>query len=475
MIVKPFFEPLLAQNSYLVGCAAAGKAIVIDPHRDADVYLRAAEADALEIAYVTETHIHADYLSGTRELAARTGATMCLSREGDDDWQYAFGDEARRVAAGDRIEVGNVWIDVLHTPGHTPEHLTFLITDGAVADQPIAAATGDFIFVGDVGRPDLLERAANIKGTMETGARTLYKSLQAFNHHEEWLQIWPGHGAGSVCGKGISAVPYSTLGYERRFNWAFKVKNEAEFVANVLSGQPDPPKYFATMKRLNKEGPRVLGSFPTPPRVDDGALRALVAGGALIIDTRPAAEYAAGFLPRTLNIPLNNSFVTWAGWLVPYTVDVYLLLSDGAESRLSEAVRALALIGIDRIAGYISARALVTAGPLATIPQLTPEQASHLIADCRVEVLDVRSEMEWHEEHLPGAMHIPLGRLRDRMAELPKGRPIVTQCHSGRRSAIAASLLCGAGYGDVSNLAGGLAAWRDAGFSLEEAPHRADG
>jgi hydroxyacylglutathione hydrolase len=474
MIVRRFFEPLLAQNSYLIGCAAAGKAIVIDPHRDAGVYVRAAEAEALEITYVTETHIHADYLSGTRELAARTGATMCLSKEGDADWQYAFGDEARLVRAGDQIEVGNVKIDVLHTPGHTPEHLTFLITDGAVADQPIAAATGDFILVGDVGRPDLLERAANIQGTMEKGARTLYQSLQAFNQHEEWLQIWPGHGAGSACGKGISAVPYSTLGYERRFNWAFKIKNEAEFVANVLSGQPDPPKYFSTMKRLNKEGPRVLGALPTPRRVDDGALRALVAGGASIIDTRSAAEYAAGFLPGTLNVPLNYSFATWAGWLVPYTTDVYLLLGDGAESRLDEAGRALALIGIDRIAGYFSERALAAMGPLAKIPQLTPQQVSRVTEGRRVTILDVRSEMEWHEEHLPGATHIPLGQLRDRMVELPKERPIVTHCHSGARSAIAASLLRGAGYSDVSNLAGGLAAWRDGGFAVEDELRSAD-
>jgi hydroxyacylglutathione hydrolase len=466
MIVRRFFEPLVAQTSYLIGCAASGEAIVIDPHRDADIYVNAARQENLAIAYVTDTHIHADYISGTRELAARTGATMLLSDEGDADWKYVFASEGRLIRNGDRISVGNVHVDVVHTPGHTPEHLTFLITDGAVANEPMAAATGDFLFVGDVGRPDLLEKAANIKGTMEAAARTLYKSLQAFNRHEEWLQIWPGHGAGSACGKGISAVPYSTLGYERRFNWAFKAKDEDDFVANVLSGQPDPPKYFATMKRLNKEGPRVLGCMCTPRRQNDEALASVVAGGALVIDVRPTAEYAARFLPGTLNIPLNNSFVTWAGWLVPYTIDFYLLLGEGAEARLEEAVRALALIGLDRVAGYFTAGALARLdGPaLAQIPQLSPHD---LAADGTRRIVDVRSDLEWQADHLAGATHIPLGHLTERLSELPKDQPLVTQCQSGTRSAIAASLLRREGFTDVSNLTGGIQAWTDAGLPVE--------
>jgi hydroxyacylglutathione hydrolase len=463
MIVQRFFEPLIAQASYLIGCAASGQAIVIDPHRDAELYIRAAAQDNLKIAYVTETHIHADYLSGTRELASRTGATMVLSDEGDADWKYAFGKDARLVHDGDRVTIGNVHIDVVHTPGHTPEHLSFLITDGAAANLPMAAATGDFIFVGDVGRPDLLERAANIKGTMEKGARTLYRSLQRFNQHEEWLQIWPGHGAGSACGKGISAVPYSTLGYERRFNWAFKAKSEADFVANVLSGQPDPPKYFATMKRLNKEGPRVLGHFCKPARIEDGALASVVKSGALVIDTRPATQYASGLLAGTINIPLNSSFVTWAGWFVPYDQDFYLLLGEGAESRLEEAGRALALIGLDRIAGYFSETALRGAGELARIPQLSARD----VADRQLHVLDVRSDHEWHEGHIAGAQHIPLGRLPDRVSEIPKAASIATQCQSGSRSAIAASVLKRAGFADVNNLTGGIDAWTKAGLSTE--------
>ena len=465
MIVRRFFEPALAQVSYLVGCATAGQAIVIDPHRDAEVYLAAAAADQLAITHVTETHIHADYLSGSRELSHRTGATMLLSDEGGADWKYGFADEARLIRGGDRITIGKVVLDVIHTPGHTPEHLTFLVTDGAVANAPIAAATGDFIFVGDVGRPDLLERAANLTGTMEQGARTLYRSLQSFNRYEEWLQIWPGHGAGSACGKGISAVPYSTLGYERRFNWAFKAATEEAFVRGVLEGQPDPPKYFATMKRLNKAGPPLLGGFTTPPRLDDSMLARALDRGGVVIDARPAAEYAGAFVPGTLNLPLTSSFVTWAGWLIPYSEDIYLVLGDDANIRLPEIVRGLALIGLDRIAGYFSPSALSRAGrALSCIPQIDARDLAARSKNGRPVVIDVRYDGEWSAGHLPDAIHIPLGRLSDRLSEVPRDRPLVTHCRAGSRSAIAASLLRRAGFEDVSNLSGGYDAWSSAGL-----------
>jgi hydroxyacylglutathione hydrolase len=468
MIVKRFFEPLLAQNSYLIGCGKSGEAIVIDPHRDIDTYLLAAAAEHLTISAVTETHIHADFLSGSRELAQRTGARLLLSDEGDAQWKYAFADEGTLIREGDTIQVGNVRVDVLHTPGHTPEHVTFLITDGAVADAPIAAATGDFIFVGDVGRPDLLERAANQTGTMEAGARTLYRALQTFSRRDDWLQIWPGHGAGSSCGKGISAVPHTTLGYERRFNWAFRVISEDDFVAQVLEGQPDPPAYFATMKRLNKEGPRSLGGFLAPPRMRDASLDETLAGGALVVDTRSAEDYARAFVPGTINLPLNASFVTWAGWFVPYDADVYLIVDAAAEHRLREMVRALALIGLDRVRGFFSATAVTNrpAAGLSQIRQIEPRALAAMRGDGTPLVLDVRNDGEWKEGHLPAAVHIPLGRLRQRAGELPKDQPLVVQCAAGARSAIAASVLAAAGIQNVSNLSGGFNAWRAAGLPV---------
>lgn len=474
MFVKRFFEPLIAQNSYLIGCVSAHEAIVIDPNRDLQPYLDTAEREGLRITHVTETHIHADFLSGARELAHRTGASLCLSDEGDQDWKYQF-EHDRKLTDGDRIAIGNVTLDVVHTPGHTPEHVTFLVTDGAVADKPIAAVTGDFIFVGDVGRPDLLERAVKIAGTMEQSAKTLWTSLQAFKTQPDWLQLWPGHGAGSSCGKGISAIPHSTMGYERQFNWALTAQSEAEFVHNVLTGQPEPPTYYTAMKQMNRVGPPLLNAVLPPrfmkhpaarlsPRPEPSLLRAgdlleVLKRGALVIDSRPAAEFANGHVPGTLNIPLNGSFVTWAGWLVPYNADFYVIVDDGSGERLTELRRALSLIGLDRMAGYFSDTAVAHAASrgitLGTIDQMTPDQ---LRANKDVAVIDVRNAAEWQEGHLPSAIHIPLGHLAERIAEVPADREVVVHCQGGGRSAIAASLLKKLGRDNVANLAGGYKA-----------------
>ncbi len=473
MIVTRFFEPAIAQASYLIGCAATGEAIVIDPNRDVTQYLAAAARDHVRITHVTETHIHADFLSGARELAQAAGATLLLSDEGDADWKYAFAHEARLLHHGDRITIGNIHLDVRHTPGHTPEHLSFLITDGAAADRPIAAATGDFIFVGDVGRPDLLERAAHMAGTMELGARTLWRSLRSFDGEPDWLQIWPGHGAGSACGKGISAIPYSTLGYERRFNWAFAVPTEDAFVAAVLEGQPEPPSYFAMMKTLNKRGPD-LRRTTAPPRLDANRLPALVHAGAVVVDTRAAADFAAAHLPGTLNLPLGGSFVTWAGWLLPYDDDLYVIVDHDDDVRVAELVRQLALIGFDRVAGIFGADAITEAeargDALGVIPQLSAtELAAHLTAG-DVHLLDVRNGAEWREGHIPSARHLPLGYLAAQLADVPSDRPVVVQCRSGSRSAMAASLLRKLGRREVMNLVGGIDAWREAGLPLVDLP-----
>jgi hydroxyacylglutathione hydrolase len=447
MFVKRFYEPSIAQASYMIGCQRIGDAIVIDANRNIDQYIDVAAQEGLRITQVTETHIHADFVSGSRELAQRTGASLCLSDEGDADWKYQFPHD-RKLQHGDRIPIGNVRIDVLHTPGHTPEHLTFLVTDGAAADRPIAAITGDFVFVGDVGRPDLLEKAAKIKGTMEVGAKTLWRSLQQFAQYPDWLQIWPGHGSGSACGKGISAVPHSTLGYERLFNWAFNVKSEEEFVEKVLTGQPDPPPYFAIMKRVNKEGQEAKGSRGQGARP---TLDEVLAQGQLVIDTRSAAEFAESHRHGAINIPLNGSFVTWAGWLIPYDRDFYVITD-----RIDDVRRALALIGLDRIAGDYS--------PFAgrggeSVPQMTAAELAARLPSKDHVVIDVRNDSEWAEGHIPSAVHIPLGQLQARIDEVPKDAPLVVQCQLGGRSAIAASILQQSGRKNVTNLTGGYAAW----------------
>ena len=475
MILRKFYEPKLAQSSYMIACGRSGEAIVIDPNRDADQYVRAAKSDDVRIAAVTETHIHADFLSGSRELAARTGARLYLSGEGGAEWRYEFAgdDGAVLLHDGDLIDIGDVRISALHTPGHTPEHLTFLVTDRASADEPMGAITGDFLFVGDVGRPDLLERAAKVEGSVRASARDLFASLKRFAALPDWLQIWPGHGAGSACGKGISAVPHSSLGYEKRFNWAFSVPNEDAFVRQVLEGQPEPPSYFAEMKRVNKRGPRVLGALERPVRLDAARVTDVISSGVTLIDTRAAPAFAARHLPGTLNIPLNKSFTTWAGAILSYDRALYLLIDDDVAERVEEVVRDLAMIGLDRIAGYIGLDALAAweqAGhSLGTIAQVDPKVLAPMVSRGDVRVIDVRGANEWDAGHLPGVPNIPLATLRARLSEIPSGRPIVVHCQAGSRAAIAASVLRAAGIERVINLTGGFAAWREAGLPIEKA------
>ncbi|MEP7325904.1 MAG: rhodanese-like domain-containing protein [Gemmatimonadota bacterium] len=471
MIFTRFYDDGLAQASYLVGCTATGEALIVDPNRDLEQYLRGTAAHGLKISAVTETHIHADFVSGSKELAERTGAKLYLSAEGGKDWQYQFAGAsgAELVRDGSVIPVGNIRIEVRHTPGHTPEHLSFLVTDGAAATDPMGAITGDFLFVGDVGRPDLLEKAVKVSGSAASAAKQMFKSLQKFKTLPDYLQIWPGHGAGSACGKGMSAVPQSTLGYEKRFNWALTEDDEARFVKAILSGQPEPPRYFAEMKRMNREGPRSLKGFRMPQLLPPERLPSILTEGTMVVDIRSAQEFAAGHVAGTINIPLNRSFVTWAGWLIPYTNDFILLAQKRDGGPVARAVRELAMIGLDRVAGVFDHKAIeqwsAAGKPLVTVPELS---AADLGARRpRPVIIDVRGESEWEAGHINGAQHIPLGYLVERMDEVPRDRPVVVHCQGGGRSHIGTSLLQAQGYQNVSNLTGGMGAWEAAGLPVE--------
>jgi hydroxyacylglutathione hydrolase len=433
MILKRVYDENLAQASYLIGCKATGEALVVDPTRDADQYIALAQAERVRITHVTETHIHADFVSGTRELAARTGATMYLSGEGGSDWQYGFahGPNVQTIRDGDEFQVGNIDVRVAHTPGHTPEHVIFFITDGAAADKPIAVVTGDFVFVGDVGRPDLLEKAAQAKG--------------------------------------LSAIPHSTIGYERMFNWAFSYDSEDEFVAAVLSGQPEPPKYFAQMKRINRDGPRVLGGFPSAPQLSFEQLNQVLRARAMIVDTRRTAEFAARHIPGTINIPLDRSFSTWAGWLLPYDRDFYLIAASEA---VPDATRALVMIGLDHLAGCFPTTLIdewaARGNALQSVTQINSTELARKIERGEVNVVDVRGRNEWDAGHLPEVPNIPLGYLTDQLSELPTDKPLVVHCQSGTRSSIAASVLQAHGVKNVINLSGGFAEWARSGHSVEK-------
>ena len=444
MIIRNFYEDKLSQASYLVGCAATGQAIVIDPLRDIHQYLQTAASLGLRITSVTETHIHADFLSGSRELAAATGANIYLSDEGDASWKYDYANDPNVVLLhdGDVIQIGNLSLRAVHTPGHTPEHLAYVLTDHPTSSLPHSLFAGDFVFVGEVGRPDLLERAANVSGTMEKGARDLFRSLKKLQELPDFVLVWPGHGAGSACGKSLGGSPVSTLGYERRSNWAFLASNEDNFVAEILAGQPEPPRYFKEMKRLNKEGPAVLHGLPRLNRIGNVESQ--------LIDTRPAEDIRAGNYQGAVAIPAGKSFTGWAGWVVGYAEPLTLI--SESQSLADGIARDLATIGIDAVAGWIHPSDLDRA-KFAPIQTVSAEEF-----DDTAVILDVRGANERKASQIPGSIHIPFGYLADRVDELPKHRRVLVHCASGGRSPIAYSILRRAGFTDVWELAGGISA-----------------
>ncbi|MFN8470285.1 MAG: MBL fold metallo-hydrolase [Caldilineaceae bacterium] len=458
MLLKYFYDEKLAQASYLVGCAKTGEALVIDPMRNVTPYLRAAEKEGLRITHVTETHIHADFVSGSRELSAATGATMYLSDMGDAEWKYRYADDPRvmLVRDGDLFMVGNIKVDVLHTPGHTLEHIAFQITDTAAADRPIGVFTGDFLFVGDIGRPDLLEEAAGYKGTKEPGARMQYQTVQKFKGMPDYLQIWPGHGAGSACGKALGAIPSTTLGYEKLFNPAFQLADEDTFVRWLLGGQPEPPKYFAQMKKVNKLGPALLNQLPQPVNFDRSTLDAVIEDGGQVFDLRNRGQFAFSHVPGTVNVPAdNNTYITYLGWLVDYERPAYLLLPsvDSEHAILSD----LRSIGIDYVPGYFSPE--VAAHDTQALPVITARELAKRLPQNGIMIVDVRGKGEYTERHITGSRHVPLGYLADRLNEIPRDRTVITQCASGYRSQIAASLLQANGFDNVITLNEGEECW----------------
>lgn len=451
MLLKYFYDDQLAQASYMVGCAATGEALVVDPMRDIRPYLRAAAREDLRITHVTETHIHADFVSGSRELATATGARLFLSDEGDADWKYGFAGNPQitLVRDGDAWMVGNIRIEVLHTPGHTPEHIVFLVTDTASADRPMGIFSGDFLFVGDVGRPDLLEEAAGIAGTSRPGARRQFQSIARIKQLPDYLQVWPGHGAGSACGKALGAIPSTTLGYEKLFNPAFQYQNEEQFVDWLLAGQPEAPRYFARMKHVNKVGPDLLADLEQPVELDRDQLDAVLKSGALIVDFRNAEDYSAGHVPGTINIPASNRLAnTYVGWFVDYAQPFYFVLPDGAD--LDQLLTSLRAVGVDDIPGYFPADAV--AGGTIELPRLNVDQLAERLSRDDLVILDVRGKTEYDTGHIAGAINIPLGLIPWRLDGIPRDRPIVAQCATGVRSQIGASLLQRFGFTNVATL-----------------------
>ena len=449
MYFRQIVDEKLAQYAYLIGCQQTGEALLIDPERDIDRYVEMAERESLNITAVAETHIHADFLSGARELAEHYDVKLYLSDEGGEGWKYqwAGGYDVQLLKDGDTFTVGNIEVQAVHTPGHTPEHLSYLITDrGGGADEPRGIASGDFVFVGDTGRPDLLETAAGHEGVMEPSARRLYHSVQHFLHFPDYMQVWPGHGAGSACGKALGAVPDTTVGYEKRFSSAFEAARDGEdaFVEYILEDQPEPPLYFGRMKTLNKEGPPLLGNLPKPRAFTTEQLGDLSGRDDLaVIDARPDREaFMQGHLPGATCAPLDRTFPTVAGSYVEADIPIYLII---AGDQVEEAVRNLIRIGLDRIEGYATPETLAKyaeqGGKLASTEMIDFEELERRRMQKDAQVLDVRGLSEFQAGHVPGALHIAHTRLFDRLGEVPADKELLVHCGSGMRASGAVSLL----------------------------------
>ncbi|MDI3330150.1 MAG: MBL fold metallo-hydrolase [Micrococcus sp.] len=456
MLLERIYDEDLAQASYFIGCQANGTALVVDARRDLTPYLELAAKNGMTIAAVTETHIHADYLSGTRELAAATGAEVYVSGEGGPDWTYGF--EANLLHDGDAITIGNITIQAVHTPGHTPEHLSFLVTDGAFSDQPGYMLTGDFVFSGDLGRPDLLDEAAGGVDTRFAGAKDLFRSLkEKFLTLPDHVQVYPGHGAGSACGKALGAIPSSTVGYERLYSWwgtYLAHDDEQGFVDELLAGQPDAHAYFSRMKRENRDGPAVLGErAPLQELAVEDVARDLEQDRITFVDTRSVDEVHAGTVPASISIPAPGKMATYGAWAYdPEKDDRPLVLLARDQGQAQEFRDHLVRVGIDRIVGYVTR--------LEGLPTTTPRiiQPDELEGFDAALVLDVRNKSEHSEGHVPGSRQLSAGRVLWHQEQLPAEGTIVTYCQSGVRNSVAASALRRAGH-DVVELDGSYGAW----------------
>jgi hydroxyacylglutathione hydrolase len=452
MFFKHIYDEDLAQGSYLIGCQATGEAVVVDARRDIQVYIDEAKRNHLTITAVSETHIHADYLSGSRELAKATNAKLYLSDESDKDWKYEF--EANKLYDGSEIKLGNVILKVLHTPGHTPEHLSFLITDGVTATEPGFLLTGDFVFVGDVGRPDLLDEAAGATDTRFDGAKQLFKSLQGkFLTLPDYVQVWPGHGAGSACGKALGAVASTTVGYEKRFAWwadYLATNDEEGFVRGLLEDQPDAPTYFGRMKRQNKAGP----AFRPTSKLKHVPASELNTNEFVFIDTRARKDYLEAHVPNALHIPDGKKFATYASYILNPEKETRPIIVFAKDETHANLLRdKLSYIGVDNVAGYMTSLENLRLEPSPTISQNAFRKLKHPF------VLDVRTKSEYGAGHIENAKQLHAGRVLNHLDELPEDREIILHCQTGARATVVVSALQNAGF-KVRELEGSYADYK---------------
>jgi glyoxylase-like metal-dependent hydrolase (beta-lactamase superfamily II)/rhodanese-related sulfurtransferase len=453
---QQFYLGCLSHASYVIG--SEGVAAVIDPQRDAGIYIEDAMRHGLKIEHVIETHLHADFISGHRELATMTGAQIYLGAEAGAQFPHVD------VHDGDEIRFGKCVLRFLETPGHTLESISILVTDLERSPEPYAVLTGDTLFIGDVGRPDLSPGL-----TPQQLAGMLYDSLHSkLLTLPDHVEVYPAHGAGSLCGRQLSTERSSTIGQQRATNFALQAKSRDEFVQMLTSELPERPGYFAQDAEINRSGPAPLADVPVPPALSAREVEGLAREGAIVLDTRPANQFGAGHIPGAIHIALAGQFASWAGRLIGLDRQIVIVAEDH-DTMLESHVR-LARVGIERVAGYLEEQMAAWGREGLPVVQLMQIPVQDLARELEhVQVIDVRQPGEWEQGHIDGAMLKPLPKLLDMLDGLDRDRTVAVHCKSGYRSSIGASLLQGEGFREVVNLIGGYDAWKAFGLPVTQA------
>jgi glyoxylase-like metal-dependent hydrolase (beta-lactamase superfamily II)/rhodanese-related sulfurtransferase len=456
MYFKQFYLGCLAHASYLIG--SDGVAAVVDPQRDVDEYLADASARGLQIKYVIETHLHADFVSGHQEIAARTGAEIIFGAKAGAEFEH------RAVRDGEEIRLGQVTLRFIETPGHTPEGLCVLVTDIEHAEEPRKLLTGDTLFIGDVGRPDL----AGGKGyTPQMMAEMMYDSLHGkLLKLPDEVEVYPAHGAGSMCGRNMSKETSSTIGEQRKFNYALKPMSKDEFVKMITTDLPDLPSYFSRDTEINRSGARGLSELQPPQALTPQQVSELQ--NHVLLDVRSAADFGAAHVPGSINIGLGGQFAMWAGCLIPLSAPIVIIADTGVQ--IDESVVRLARVGIENVKGYLEGgvESWRAAGmPLESIEQVSVAQLKEQMASDDLQIIDVRRPAEYVGGHVPRAINAPLASLDKTPLPLEKDKRTAVICAGGYRSSAAASLLQQQGFSNLINVTGGTGAWVNAGYPVE--------
>jgi glyoxylase-like metal-dependent hydrolase (beta-lactamase superfamily II)/rhodanese-related sulfurtransferase len=457
MLLKHFFVGKIAHSSYLL--AGKNYCAVIDPQRDVEVYITEARAMGVEITHILQTHLHADFVSGHMDLAKRTGAKIYIAKSAQCTFDHVA------LSEGDTIELEDMLLQVLETPGHTPEHLCYVVIDKSRSDSPIGVFVGDTLFVGDVGRPDLFPDMA------EELARKLYDSLHGkLLELPDYVEVYPAHGAGSLCGRAMGAKWRTTIGYERNFNPALQINDRSAFIKSLTQDMPPAPDHFGRCSDINRQGPALVANLPNMEELGPAQFKErMSADDIVLLDARGYHAFAGQHIPGVWHLDLNGNFPTFAGWVLPTDKDI-LLIADGYREAL-EANTWARRVGVDRIVGYLDGGmvAWAVAGYKTSHIELASAEDLHdmITGSTSFVLLDVRAQLEYADTHIKGAINIPVAELRTRHHELNKDSTIVLICSSGNRSTLGASILKQHGFHDVYNVAGGLTGYSAAGYIRE--------